>query len=493
MFLTAPVVPPSITRPANDGSYRKNTGLHRSNEVLHRPDELRHRPDEVLHRSEQAYHYSDKTLHRSHESSCSTTEESRSVAELLIQLNQGKLSSRLPLDKRSYSYKVSNGWAQDTCSSSYGRNDSPHYRNNLAESILQGQSTRCPVQPVQLVQPIQLVQPVLPRSYQHNDVHYIQVPVMSVRPRIPRWRVRRADYVVYGRSTAPQQTNHSKNSYGSEPIVGDKRSAVDMLKNVPKSPNIKSKTEANSAGLKRFKPHQEDIWMEHFQQLLKFKEEKGNCLVPNTYPPNPHLARWVRRQRRQYKLLQRGLHSKMTPERFEILNKEGFVWEAHVRNERFKKYHEDKWMEHFQQLLKFKEENGNCLVPNTYLLNPLLARWVKRQRRNYKLCLEKCPESTMTPERIEILNKEGFVWDSHEVTWMRKFYDLVDYRKVHAHCRVPSLSKDQPQLASWVKFQRREYKLKSEGRSSAMTLQRIKLLNGIGFSWDARVAATNNA
>merc|ERR1711957_180371 len=72
---------------------------------------------------------------------------------------------------------------------------------------------------------------------------------------------------------------------------------------------------------------------------------------------------------------------------------------------RFKPYHEDKWMENFQQLLKYKEEHGNCLVPHTYLPNPLLARWVKRQRRQYKLCLEKCPQSTMTTERIEILNK----------------------------------------------------------------------------------------
>lgn len=159
---------------------------------------------------------------------------------------------------------------------------------------------------------------------------------------------------------------------------------------------------------------------------------------------------------------------------------------------RFKPYHEDKWMENFQQLLKFKEENGNCLVPHTYLPNPLLARWVKRQRRQYKLCLERCPQSTMTPERIDILNKEGFVWDSHEITWMRKFYDLIDYRKIHGHCRVPSCSKDHPQLATWVKCQRRQYRLKREGKSSAMTTQRIKLLDDVGFSWEVRFAAPVN-
>jgi len=153
---------------------------------------------------------------------------------------------------------------------------------------------------------------------------------------------------------------------------------------------------------------------------------------------------------------------------------------------RFKPYHEDKWMENFQQLLQFKSQHGNCLVPHTYAPNPLLARWVKRQRRQYKLRLEGCPHSTMTSERIGILNKEGFVWDSHEITWMRKYYDLVDYRKIYGHCRVPSCSKECPQLATWVKCQRRQFRLRREGKSSAMTKERIKLLDDIGFSWEVR-------
>jgi len=448
------IAPLPTTRPANNGLYLKDTGLHR--------------PDEALYPSDEVLHQSNTNLHGPNEVSCSTAEESRSIAELLIQLNQGKLSSRQPLDKPSVSDKPPNGWAQDACS--YGRNDAPPYRSNLAVSSPPGQSTR--------QQPVQPVQPVLPRSYQHNNVHYIQVPVMSVRPRIPRWRMRRADYVVYGRSPAPQPTNQTNHIYGPEPMVGEKRSATAMLKNVPKSPATESKTTTDSAtlatpvGLKRFKPYQEDKWMEHF---LKFKEENDNCLVPGTQLPNPLLARWVRRQRKQYKNLERGLQSTMTPERIDILNKEGFVWESHAR----------KWMEHFQQLLKYKEENGNCLVPNTYPTSPLLARWVKRQRRNYKLHQQQKPESTMTPERIELLNKEGFVWSTHEITWMKKFYELTEYRAMHGHCRV-QLSKMYPQLASWVKSQRKEYRLRREGQPSTMTAQRINLLDGVGFLWDVR-------
>ncbi len=152
---------------------------------------------------------------------------------------------------------------------------------------------------------------------------------------------------------------------------------------------------------------------------------------------------------------------------------------------RFKPFHEEKWNFHFNELLTFKKENGHCLVPHTFPAKPHLARWVKRQRRQYKLRLDGNKHSTMTPDRIKILNHIGFVWDSHEVIWNERFSQLVAYKKEAGHCRVPSYCKDCPQLASWVKCQRRQYKLFWEqGKGSSMTEDRIKLLNSIGFIWE---------
>jgi len=152
---------------------------------------------------------------------------------------------------------------------------------------------------------------------------------------------------------------------------------------------------------------------------------------------------------------------------------------------RFKPFHEEKWNFHFEELCAFKEANGHCLVPHTYPEKPHLARWVKRQRRQYKLRLEGNKNSTMTKERIKILNDIGFVWDSHEVIWNERFAQLVAYKQKCGHCRVPSYCKECPQLASWVKCQRRQYKLYWEdGKGSSMNLERIKLLNSIGFIWE---------
>jgi len=156
------------------------------------------------------------------------------------------------------------------------------------------------------------------------------------------------------------------------------------------------------------------------------------------------------------------------------------------KEQRFKPFHEENWAARLQELKMYVQEEGNCLVPHTYPSNPKLSRWVKRQRRQYKLMREGHPYSTMTEERMDILNAIGFIWDSHEVVWEEKRNELVAYRKKHGNCLVPSLFKDNPSLATWVKCQRRQYKLHCEGNPSAMTPGRIERLEQLGFQWELR-------
>jgi len=48
------------------------------------------------------------------------------------------------------------------------------------------------------------------------------------------------------------------------------------------------------------------------------------------------------------------------------------------------------------------------------------------------------------------------------------------------------MRKGQPQLGEWVGQQRKAYKLKKEGKQSAMTEERMEKLNKIGFTWQLR-------
>mmetsp|Transcript_16763 Transcript_16763/g.31759 ORF Transcript_16763/g.31759 Transcript_16763/m.31759 type:complete len:583 (+) Transcript_16763:365-2113(+) len=153
---------------------------------------------------------------------------------------------------------------------------------------------------------------------------------------------------------------------------------------------------------------------------------------------------------------------------------------------RFRGFHEKKWNDHLMELREFKKQHGHCLVPHTFPENQSLARWVKRQRRQYKLLQDGDTSSTMTQDRVELLNREGFVWDSHEAVWRERYEQLVRYKEQHGHCRVPSYSKEYPQLATWVKCQRRQYKLFWEGKRSSMSVERNQLLEEIGFVWEVR-------
>ena len=156
-------------------------------------------------------------------------------------------------------------------------------------------------------------------------------------------------------------------------------------------------------------------------------------------------------------------------------------------SQRFKQFHEEKWSHRYKELLAFHREFGHSAVPHTFPRNPQLARWVKRQRRQYKLRRDGRP-STMTVERLQLLDTVGFVWDSHDVNWREKLMALDNFRREHGHCNVPSNYTDK-KLATWVKCQRRQYKLHIDQKPSAMTEQRITELEKRGFEWEIRSSA----
>ncbi len=64
--------------------------------------------------------------------------------------------------------------------------------------------------------------------------------------------------------------------------------------------------------------------------------------------------------------------------------------------------------------------------------------------------------STMTDERVQLLENIGFIWDSHAAAWAEKLHELKDYAKQRGDCSVPSTYPENPQLATWVKVCYRE-------------------------------------
>ena len=224
-------------------------------------------------------------------------------------------------------------------------------------------------------------------------------------------------------------------------------------------------------------------WWKRFADLKVYKEKHGDCNVPINDKANPQLANWVYNQRACYHRFideNRKQSPGITKERIEALNEIGFEWRLRERPE---------WDERYDELVAYKEQHGNTLVPmgsrrdsdNKYLG---LAMWVSSQRTQYRL-LQEGKHSYVTDERIQKLDKIGFVWDTVEAAWEEKFNELIEFKATHGHTYVPKSWEDQ-ELFRWVSAQRQEYRKLKEGTPSQMTEDRIQRLDGIGFEWRSK-------
>jgi len=72
-----------------------------------------------------------------------------------------------------------------------------------------------------------------------------------------------------------------------------------------------------------------------------------------------------------------------------------------------------KWDAMYNHLLDYRKKHNNCLVPNRYKDMPQLGSWVSTQRRHYKM-LQEGKDSPLTPQRLQLLTKIGFVWATRD-------------------------------------------------------------------------------
>ena len=143
----------------------------------------------------------------------------------------------------------------------------------------------------------------------------------------------------------------------------------------------------------------------------------------------------------------------------------------------FRPYQSEQWYDKYEELCQFHQKHGHCGVPPS---DAVLYRWLKRQRHQYRLKQEG-KASPISDERIAALDKVGISWDPQGDLWTERLTELRDYCRVNGHCNVPSRYPPNAPLSTWVKCQRRQYKLFKEGKSSNITQDRIEKLKEIGF------------
>jgi len=148
------------------------------------------------------------------------------------------------------------------------------------------------------------------------------------------------------------------------------------------------------------------------------------------------------------------------------------------------------WKLRYGELVEYKKKHGDCIVPQRYEANNKLGNWVHTQRHQYHL-FQKNMRSSMTTERIDMLEELGFSWvASHSgnkanTTWNQRYGELRKYKQKHGDCNVPVLYEANKQLGKWVANQRQQYRRLRRGQSSPMTTERIDKLDELGFPWNA--------
>jgi hypothetical protein len=263
-------------------------------------------------------------------------------------------------------------------------------------------------------------------------------------------------------------------------------------------------------------------WDQRFHELKQYKEAFGDCLVPQKYPPNPKLGRWVENQRSAYHRMMKAKEtgvvdifcSGMTEARIAQLEEIGFVWA--VKRGKGKRQHKDvgppiTWNDRLKELNDFTQQGGD--VNSLQADASPLGKWLDTQRTLHET-------STLPLERIALLEAVGVVFSYNknlaekpdvakqaprstvpecnyhdpEEEWNQRFEELKDYCEEHGNCLVPTKYMKNPKLGRFVSTQRSQYhsyvKAKEAGNSDLATRhmneERIAALEAIGFVWTVK-------
>jgi hypothetical protein len=223
----------------------------------------------------------------------------------------------------------------------------------------------------------------------------------------------------------------------------------------------------------------DDEWNKMYRILLKFKEKRGHVRVSrvkNTkegLANEPYLDRlgmWVYQQRSEYR---RGRDnpndSGIEHYKVKALETLGFNWDLR----------EEKWDMRFEQLTKYKEENGHCNVPSGIRYKKEgatkelieLERWSKFQKNEYSKYTKGITPCWINESRIQKLRDLGFELGSAlDTTWQKQYDKFKEFCSVVEHC-YPKAVVGTDSFERWVETQLSNYK---ENKLDEDSVQKLK-------------------
>jgi hypothetical protein len=212
-------------------------------------------------------------------------------------------------------------------------------------------------------------------------------------------------------------------------------------------------------------------WNERYIQLQHFRNIHGNCLVPNI-GSYKSLYSWVQYQRRQCRLHSSGGRSFLTVERLRAVEDLGLELDPED-SPRTRLNQDLLWKARVDQLCKYKQMHGNCLVSRRNNVFPQLGIWVTRQRTLFRL-------NKLSKDRVGELTELGFDWGRQRETWDTRFEQLSGFYSKHGNFRIPN-DEGTRALIEWTRQQRHQYKLFKKGDKCFLNAHQVEALNSLDF------------
>ena len=162
-------------------------------------------------------------------------------------------------------------------------------------------------------------------------------------------------------------------------------------------------------------------------------------------------------------------------EQVQLLDDIDFIWDG---ADFTRKRAQEQWLAKFHDLDEYKRKHGNFSQLKKHA--PQLHRWIRREIG--RLAGER-EETSMGKERIDLLESKGYrlsMFDEADENipqkdqWMLNFNKMKRYKEAQGDCFVNVKHKE---LGKWVVSQRKQYKLRRQGKRSQMTDEQVQLLN----------------
>lgn len=224
-------------------------------------------------------------------------------------------------------------------------------------------------------------------------------------------------------------------------------------------------------------------WDLMYSYAADYFRENGNLEVPRRYktPDGYSLGQWIFTQRKVYSGEQYG---KLNEDRIRKLEEIGMQWES---------MRDLSWSRYYSEAEAYYREHGDLRVQTDHVTETglPLGRWIINLRIRRKNHIQ---AASLTPERIEALDRIGMVWDVPDYIWAQYYALLTQYHREHGNIQIPKdyITDDGIRLGTWLAALRRRYNGRAENRAP-LTDEQIRQLDELGMIWDSHARKWDEA